>query len=85
MTCYQMPCLHVDRSRPYSRYFLLSYCFENMTSNKQTRGFSRVVHVFAIPAQVAGEVSLLSEKVIKLIQSNLIGHFEKKGSTVEPR
>ena len=56
-----------------------------MTSNKQTRGFSRVVHVFAIPAQVAGEVSLLSEKVIKLIQSNLIGHFEKKGSTVEPR
>ena len=51
-----------------------------MTSNKQTRGFSRVVHVFAIPAQVAGEVSLLSEKVIKLIQSNLTGHFEKKGS-----
>ena len=52
-----------------------------MTSNKQTQGFSRVVHVFAIPAQVAGEaVSLLSEKVIKLIQSNLIGHFEKKGS-----
>ena len=62
MTCYQMPCLHVDRSGPYnSRYFLLSYCFENMTSNKQTRGFSRVVHVIAIPAQVAGEVSLLSE------------------------
>ena len=51
-----------------------------MTSKKQTQGYSRVVHVFAIPAQVAGEVSLLSEKVIKLIQSSLIGHFEKKGS-----
>ena len=51
-----------------------------MTSNKPTQGYSRVVHVFAIPAQVAGEVSLLSEKVIKLIQSSLIGHFEKKGS-----
>ena len=51
-----------------------------MTSNKQTQGYSRVVHVFAIPTQVAGEVSLLSEKVIKLIQSSLIGHFEKKGS-----
>ena len=70
--------MQIDQDR--SRYFVLSYCFENMTSNKQTRGFSRVVHVFAIPAQVAGEVSLLSEKVIKLIQSNLIGHFEKKGS-----
>ena len=70
--------MQIDQDR--SRYFVLSYCFENMTSNKQTRGFSRVVHVIAIPAQAAGEVSLLSEKVIKLIQSNLIGHFEKKGS-----
>ena len=50
-----------------------------MTSNKQTQGFGRVV--FTIPALVAGEVALLSQKVIKLIQSNLLtlvtGFIEK--------
>ena len=50
-----------------------------MTSNKQTQGFGRVV--FGIPALVAGEVALLSKKVIKLIQSNqltLVTEFIEK-------
>ena len=38
-----------------------------MTSNKQTQGFGRVV--FAISTLVACEVALLSQKVIKLIQT----------------
>ena len=48
-----------------------------MTSDKQAQGFSGVV--FTIPTLVASEVALLSQKVIKLIQSNLLGHFGKYG------
>ena len=58
----------------HSRYFLLVHCFENMSSNKEIQGVGKVV--FAILAPVAGEVALLSQKVIKLIQRNL-GHFGK--------
>ena len=35
--------------------------------------------VFAILAPVVGEVALLSQKVIKLIQRSLLGHFGKYG------
>ena len=45
------------------------------TSNKQTQGFGRVV--FGISNLVACEVALLSQKVVKLIQSNLLGQFGK--------
>ena len=61
----------------HSRYLLLAHCFENVTSNKQTQGFGRVV--FAISTLVAYEVALLSQKVIKLIQSNLLGQFGEYG------
>ena len=47
-----------------------------MSGSKQIQGVGKVV--FAILAPVAGEVTLSSQKVIKLIQSNL-GHFGKYG------
>ena len=46
-----------------------------MSGSKQIQGVGRVE--FAILAPVAGEVALLSQKVIKLIQRNLLGHFGK--------
>ena len=76
MNVYAIKCL-AWISQDHCCYFLLVHCFENMTSNKQTQGFGRVVRVFAIHALVAGEAALLSQKVITLIQSNLLGHFEK--------
>ena len=63
-------------TQEHSRYFLLVHCFENISSSKQIQGVGKVV--FAILAPVAGEVTLSSQKVIKLIQSNL-GHFGKYG------
>ena len=48
-----------------------------MSGRKQIQGVGKVV--FAILAPVAGEVALLSQKVIKLIQRNLLGHFGKYG------
>ena len=56
---------------------VISFLVIALNSNKQTQGFGRVVRIFAIPALVAGEVALLSQKVIKSIQSILLGHFEK--------
>lgn len=78
MYMYAIKCL-AWINQDHGCYFLLVHCFENMTINKQTQGFGRVVHVFAIHALVAGEVALLSQKVITLIQSNLLGHFGKYG------
>ena len=60
-----------------SRYFLLVHCFENMSGSKQIQGVGKVV--FALLAPVVDEVALLSQKVIKLIQTNLLGHFGKYG------
>ena len=51
--------LCLDRSGPY-RYFLLVHCFENMTSNKQTQNFGRVV--FAIPSLVAGRSPIVESE-----------------------
>ena len=48
-----------------------------MSGRKQIQGVGKVV--FAILAPVAGEVALLSQKVIKLIQRNLLRHFGKYG------
>ena len=76
MYMYAIKCLALI-NQDHSCYFFLVHCFENMTSNKQTQGFGRVVHVFAIHTLVAGEAALLSQKVLTLIQSNLLGHFEK--------
>ena len=54
-----------------------------MSGSKQVPGVRKVV--FAILAPVAGEVALLSQKVIKLIQSNLLtlvtGFIEKFNSS----
>ena len=48
-----------------------------MSGSKQIQGVGKVL--FAILAPVAGEVALFSQKVIKLIQRNLLGHFGKYG------
>ena len=48
-----------------------------MSASKQIQGVGKVV--FAILAPVAGKVALLSQKVIKLIQRSLLGHFGKYG------
>ena len=48
-----------------------------MSGSKQIQGVGKVV--FALLAPVVGEVALLSQKVIKLIQTNLLGHFGKYG------
>ena len=63
---YAIKCL-ASIYQDYSRYLLLVHCFENVTSNKLTQGFGGVV--FAISTLVACEVALLSQKVIKLIQT----------------
>ena len=63
---YAIKCL-ASIDQDHSRYLLLVHCFENVTSNNQTQGFGRVV--FAISTLVACEVALLSQKVIKLIQT----------------
>ena len=49
----------------------------SLSGSKQIQGVGKVL--FAILAQVAGEVALFSQKVIKLIQRNLLGHFGKCG------
>ena len=73
---YDIKCLaQIDQD--HTLYLLLVHCFENVTRNKQTQGFGRVV--FAISPLVACEVALLSQKIIKLIQSNLLGQFGKYG------
>ena len=54
MYMYAIKCLALI-NQDHSCYFFLVHCFENMTSNKETQGFGRVVHVFAIHALVAGE------------------------------
>ena len=46
-----------------------------MSASKQIQGVGKVA--FAILAPVAGKVALLSQKVIKLIQRSLLGHFGK--------
>ena len=46
-----------------------------MSGSKQIQGVGKVV--FAILAPVADEGALLSQKVIKLIQRNRLGHFGK--------
>ena len=48
-----------------------------MSGSKQIQGVGKVA--FDILAPVAGEVALLSQKVIKLIQINILGHFGKYG------
>ena len=48
-----------------------------MSGSKQIQGVGKVL--FAILAPVGGEVVLFSQKVIKLIQRNLLGHFGKYG------
>ena len=63
---YAIKCL-ASIDQDHSRYLLLVRCFENVTSNKQTQGFGRVV--FAISTLGACEVALLNQTVIKLIQT----------------
>ena len=46
---YAIKCL-ASIDQDHSRYLLLVHCFENVTSNKQTQGFGRVV--FAIDANM---------------------------------
>ena len=48
-----------------------------MSASKQIQGVGKVV--CAILALVAGKVAFLSQKVIKLIQRSLLGHFGKYG------
>ena len=66
--------------KDHSRYFLLVHCFKNMTSNKQTQGFSRVV--FVIPALVAGRLPSWGRKSMNGFKAIFSVSLESTGSNV---
>ena len=56
---------------------VISFLSIALGGSKQIQGVGKVL--FAILAPVAGEVAFFSQKVVKLIQRNLLGHFGKCG------